>query len=72
MSKIESLFATRLYSAPLAEFESAEQGELLSKLQKEGLVKADSDWVRVTDSGRFKLLQLWDPDSGDLRVVNSA
>ena len=58
--------------APLAEFESAEQQELLNKLQKEGLVKADSDWVRVTDSGRFKLLQLWDPDAGDLRIANSA
>ena len=58
--------------APLAEFESAEQQELLNKLQKEGLVKAEADWVRVTDSGRFKLLQLWDPESGDLRIANSA
>jgi oxygen-independent coproporphyrinogen-3 oxidase len=58
--------------APLAEFESAEQQGLLDKLQKEGLVKAESDWVRVTSSGRFRLLQLWDPDSGDLRIANSA
>ncbi len=58
--------------APLAEFESAEQQGLLDKLQKEGLVKAESDWVRVTNSGRFRLLQLWDPDSGDLRIANSA
>jgi len=26
----------------------------------------------VTDSGRFRLLQLWDPDSGDLKIAKSA
>jgi hypothetical protein len=45
---------------------------LLNQLQAEGLVTAESEWVQVTDSGRFRLLQLWDPDSGDLKIAKSA
>ena len=58
--------------APLADFEFAEQKDLLDNLQAENLVTAESDWVHVTDSGRFRLLQFWDPDSGDLRIAKSA
>jgi oxygen-independent coproporphyrinogen-3 oxidase len=58
--------------APVTEFEGAEQQGLLDQLQAEGLVTAESEWVQVTDSGRFRLLQLWDPDSGDLKIAKSA
>ena len=58
--------------APLADFEVAEQKDLLDNLQAENLVTAESEWVHVTDSGRFRLLQFWDPDSGDLRISKSA
>ena len=58
--------------APLTEFQGAEQQGLLNQLQAEGLVTAESEWVQVTDSGRFRLLQLWDPDSGDLKIAKSA
>ncbi|MDG1064981.1 MAG: hypothetical protein P8O91_02085 [Luminiphilus sp.] len=58
--------------APITEFDGAEQQGLLEQLQAEGLVTAESEWVQVTDSGRFRLLQLWDPDSGDLKIAKSA
>lgn len=56
--------------APLAEFEDAQQRPLLASLQSAGLVAADSSWVRVTPSGRVKLMHLWDPTSGDLRLAS--
>ena len=56
--------------APVSAFEGEEQRELLSKLQSAGLVTAESAWVRVTPSGRVKLMQLWDANTGDIRLAS--
>ena len=58
--------------APLSEFEDGQQQPLLASLQSAGLVTADASWVRVTPSGRLKLMDLWDPASGDLRLGHAS